>query len=709
MDQLGIKISAIKLSADSSTIANMQNQLNVIAKQLVLNIKNVNIAGANMQNTMSGNAQSFQSTSQASQKATQAISTYEGALNKLIHAYKNKEIADDKFLSSANKAMNMSKYQELSWQKQEQLTNLAAKAESNLEKVRTTTYSTNQKFLQQNQKNLQDLQSQITLQEKARSTEVNKYTPIAGDKSLNLQSLERYNSYVKQQSELWKAGKISSEQYMSSTDKIIQQGARFELMDNKVRTSMVNNRKSIIGENDKVLKAEQNIQSFREKTLSQIKGMEVGKSNIFADSRVKEEVQKLTNMLNTMGTKGGASVQQIGAQMEKLKTTVKQVGAETTQSLSPEKIKNFQTTMNAQIEKMKIGAGKIFEKSSVQAELSTLTTMLNSVGQKGGASIAQVNAQMSKFRTTVAQAGFDTKQLNKETNSYLGNLGMVIKKFLDWQIVATLVMQPIHKFQEAVKYIENMNAAFTTLQMEMTDAHLIFEDVLKTANNYALAMGTTTAKTIEAMQVFSTYTSTMDEVLEKSQAAIILSNITGQNISQTSDELMGTMAQFKLGAEDSLHVVDVIAGSARLLQMDYPKAIKEIASGLNTVGTVAKESKVPIELLSSMIGTLSEKTRKSGSEIANSLRTIFGRIQNVGEDADPESFKKIEKNLTELKVSIREVGDPDTLRPVGDILEDLAGKWSTLTDVQRQEIAMNAAGKIKLPLFSHIGENLYAA
>ena len=79
-------------------------------------------------------------------------------------------------------------------------------------------------------------------------------------------------------------------------------------------------------------------------------------------------------------------------------------------------------------------------------------------------------------------------------------------------------------------------------------------------------------------------------------------------------------------------------------------------------------------------------------------RTIFGRILNVGEDADSESFKKVEKSLDNIGVKIREIGgDGQTLRPVGDILSDLASKWDTLSDTQRQSIAMDSAGRHTCP------------
>lgn len=292
------------------------------------------------------------------------------------------------------------------------------------------------------------------------------------------------------------------------------------------------------------------------------------------------------------------------------------------------------------------------------------------------------------------------KELGNATEKSGQSFGNILQKISLWAIATTAVYAPLRALQESITFVEDMSKLFTNLQMEMTDTNLVFSEITNTANEYATAMGTTTESVMKAISVFGTYVSTMDEIMKKSQAAIILANLTGQSIETTSDDLMGILSQFDLQAEDSMHVADVIAGTARLLQIDYPIAVDTIAKGMRTVGSVAKESKVPIELLASMIGTLSEKTRRSGTELANALRTIFGRILNVGEDADPEAFKKIEKEFNALGISIRELnGDGQTLRPVGDILKDLAAQWNNLSDAQKQQLAFDSAGMYRKNTF----------
>lgn len=288
--------------------------------------------------------------------------------------------------------------------------------------------------------------------------------------------------------------------------------------------------------------------------------------------------------------------------------------------LDQTEIDRYLQKMNNAITRLQIGKDKVFVNDNIKNELSKLQGMLNGLNTSSTSnSIKQINGQFDTLRTKVLQVSNEFKNVNKDGYSFSQMLELAIKKISIWGISTVVVYSSIRKIKESFDFIREQSKTFTNLQMEMTNTNLVFKDIVQTANEYATAMSNTTNNVMKAISVFGTYTATMDEVLEKSKAAIIMSNITGDGILQTSDDLMGTLAQFKLGAEDAMHVVDVIAGTSRNLSLDFPKAISEISTGIRTVGSVALESKVPLELLSSMIGTLAEKTRKSGSEISNGL------------------------------------------------------------------------------------------
>lgn len=282
-------------------------------------------------------------------------------------------------------------------------------------------------------------------------------------------------------------------------------------------------------------------------------------------------------------------------------------------------------------------------------------------------------------------------------------MSVAFQRFPLWIVVSTAVMGAVHKISEAFTFMSEQSKLFTNLQLEMTNTNLVFGEITQTANEFATEMGATTQTVMKAIAVFGTYTSTIEDVLIKSRSAVTLSSITGQGIEQTSDELMGVMTQYGIAADGIEGITDSILGAARMLQLDFPKGVAEISTGLRTVGSVAKDAGMNVATTTGILSTMIEVTRRSGSENSNALRTIISRISNVGEESDPEQFKGIEKKFSAIGVAIK--SSSDTIRPMGDILKDLSEKWKILNDVERQSIAQAAAGVYRRNAFVSLMSN----
>jgi hypothetical protein len=74
-------------------------------------------------------------------------------------------------------------------------------------------------------------------------------------------------------------------------------------------------------------------------------------------------------------------------------------------------------------------------------------------------------------------------------------------------------------------------------------------------------------------------------------------------------------------------------------------------------------------------------SRKTKVTEMNGLKTIFSRITTMKPAIDA---------LGSVGVSIHDMAG--NVRPVSDIIEQLAGKWTGLTDEQRQNTAVSVAG-----------------
>ena len=104
--------------------------------------------------------------------------------------------------------------------------------------------------------------------------------------------------------------------------------------------------------------------------------------------------------------------------------------------------------------------------------------------------------------------------------------------------------------------------------------------------------------------------------------------------------------------------------------------------------------------------TITDVTQKSAASVGESLKTVYSRYQNIAagkfvaaqSDIDSENYDEaswqglndVEKALKALGINIR--SSVDTFRNFDDVMDEIASKWSTFSDVQKSGIATSLAG-----------------
>lgn len=123
---------------------------------------------------------------------------------------------------------------------------------------------------------------------------------------------------------------------------------------------------------------------------------------------------------------------------------------------------------------------------------------------------------------------------------------------------------------------------------------------------------------------------------------------------------------------------------SQLNEIDNNFAIttKDLSDGLRKSASTAKTFGVSMSDLVGYIAAIGSTTRESGSIIGNGLKTIMSRLTTM-DDASSA--------LKSVNISIKDM--EGNVRPVSDILEELAGRWGGLTDEQRQNLGVTLAGR----------------
>lgn len=196
--------------------------------------------------------------------------------------------------------------------------------------------------------------------------------------------------------------------------------------------------------------------------------------------------------------------------------------------------------------------------------------------------------------------------------------GIAIKKTVD---VTTEAIQKSAEFGQAMsqlgaitgvsgKALEDMRAQVMSVG---EDTHTSFTEV---AQNFAL-VGSALPELLKDSQG-------MEEV---SRSAILLSKAGRMELSDATNALTATMAQFDVSASESAHVVDILANGGQL----GTAGIGELADTLQRAGTAANSAGVQLNEAAALTEVLAEKGIK-GADAGTALRNVLLNMSTKGID-----------------------------------------------------------------------------
>jgi TP901 family phage tail tape measure protein len=323
---------------------------------------------------------------------------------------------------------------------------------------------------------------------------------------------------------------------------------------------------------------------------------------------------------------------------------------------------------------------------------------------------------ITRITTTLASTGKTAKQVTYEIDSlnnklkYLGqqdvfnrnaNLGIfeqmkiALARVPVWMGAMTAFYGTINGFRNMAHEILEVDKALTELK-RVASSNLNIDTVFEGAIDLAQELGNNVHEVMQAVNDLSRTYGNFNErqLLAVAKTAVLMSNVSDLNAQEATETLIGTMNAFNIVAEDSIRIVD----SLNEVDNDYAISTKQLATGLQKSASTAKTFGVELEESVGHITAIGAVTMESGNIIGNSLKTIYSRITTL------DDAKSI---LDSVGVSVYKIGEngQKAIKPVNDILSDLGGKWKTLSDEQRQNIAVTVAGRYQLSRFLALMNN----
>lgn len=460
--------------------------------------------------------------------------------------------------------------------------------------------------------------------------------------------------------------------------------------------------------------------------------MASGKSSAVIDmAQQQRAVEKLIQSLKDIGRYGNgeasSAIEQLGKASKTSIEAVKQLGRTLSLELDEAKrdqkdmIRNFElisaSASNPKLKNIQSGIfgalnGGTVDTSALkryfgelkQGEVNTIsvTEKTNQFGQAvnevkvkmagTGKTVEAYTFQMNKSQTAAQMAVKETgKAIVDNENKSLGfmeQMGIAMKRIPGYILSMQGIYAVVNGFKGVSNEIMEINKQMIEIQ-RVAGAGINTDNLLTGALAQSKELGNNVHDILDALGEYSRTFGDLSEqqLLTVTKTAVIMSNVSDLKLDESVSSLVGTMNAFNISAGDSLHIVDAL----NEIDNNYSISTKQLAESLSKAGATAQTFGVSMEEVAGATTAIGAVTQESGAIIGNSLKTIYSRITTMQPSIDI---------LDSVGVSIRKMGDNGMeMKPVNDILGELAGKWKGLTAEQQQNIGVTIAGRNQLSRF----------
>lgn len=541
----------------------------------------------------------------------------------------------------------------------------------------------------------------------------------------------------------------SDEQVFRTREKLIKSLQETEAQYNRIRNNMsgganqqqaMSRTSDIIGQINATKNQSNSVKDLTESIMKlktaqlSLKEIQMASSNSSAVTNMAQQqraVEKLIQSLKDIGKYGdgeaSSAIDQLGTASKTSIEAVKQLGRTLSLELDEAKrdqkdmIRNFElisaSASNPKLKNIQSGIfgalnGGTVDTSALkryfgelkQGEVNTIsvTEKTNQFGQAvnevkvkmagTGKTVEAYTFQMNKSQTATQMAVKETgKAIVDNENKSLGfmeQMGIAMKRIPGYILSMQGIYAVVNGFKAVSGEIMEINKQMVEIQ-RVAGAGINTDNLLSGALAQSKELGNNVHDILDALGEYSRTFDGLSEqqLLTVTKTAVIMSNVSDLKLDESVSSLVGTMNAFNISAGESLHIVDAL----NEIDNNYSISTKQLAESLSKAGATAQTFGVSMEEVAGQTTAIGAVTQESGSIIGNALKTIYSRITTMKPATDA---------LDGVGVSIRKMGKNGMeMKPVNDILGDLAGKWSSLSAEQQQNIGVTIAGRNQLSRF----------
>lgn len=263
-------------------------------------------------------------------------------------------------------------------------------------------------------------------------------------------------------------------------------------------------------------------------------------------------------------------------------------------------------------------------------------------------------------------------------------------------VTTRMILKGVQQIKQLIKITEQLNASMTNLRIVTGKDAEEAKSMMKSYNDLAKQLGTTTAAVAQAGTEWLRQGYNIQETQKLIEASTKLAKLGFMDQGAAVKSLTAAMKGFNIEATDSMSIVDKLT----TLDSKYATTAGDIATALTRVAAVANSAGMSLDQTAAAITAIIDKTQQDAGTVGYAMKTMLSRYGNVkagsfaalegDEEGDTENINDVERVLGAIGIKIR--SSKMEMRDFGDVLDDIAEKWTTLTNVEQNAIAVALGG-----------------
>lgn len=378
-----------------------------------------------------------------------------------------------------------------------------------------------------------------------------------------------------------------------------------------------------------------------------------------------------------------------------------------------DKIRDLSTTdlkkINPQIDDKQLNA----ELNKIRATVNTLENAftkafnpkLNTVNIKTFKNeLAGSNTNLQQVYNTLKQTGevgenafrqLSTKMLDtniklKETSGLFKEMGTTLKNSIKWNIASSVINTFSGKVQEAYGYVKNLDSSLNDIRIVTGKSADEMDRFAEKTNKAAKELSKSTTDYTKASLIYYQQGLSDEESAARTDVTLKAANVTQQSTQEVSEQLTAVWNGYKVSAQEAELYVDKLAAVAAGTASD----LEELSTGMSKVASAANALGVDVDQMNAILSTSISVTRQAPETIGSAYKTIFARMSTISaggtDKEDGATLTSYTEKMDKLGINVLDANNQ--LRDMGDVIEEVGGKWGSFSKEQQIALAQVMAG-----------------